>query len=97
MTKNEYLNSLFDKDNSLSRRLLLRMAVPMMGGIVAVLSTISPAAARMSQKAAAYQLTPKDGQSCENCSKFKAPSSCTLVDGVIIPAGWCRFYDKKTS
>ena len=97
MTKNEYLNSLFEGDKSLSRRLLLRTAVTMMGGVVAILGTISPAAARMSQKAAAYQLTPKDGQSCANCSKFKAPSSCTLVDGVVIPAGWCRFYDKKTS
>jgi hypothetical protein len=97
MTKNEYLNFLFEGDKSPSRRLLLRTVVTMMGGVVAVLGTISPAVARMSQKAAGYQLTPKDGQSCANCALFKAPSACTLVDGVVVAPGYCRFYEKKTS
>jgi hypothetical protein len=97
MVNNKHFDSLLQGDQSLSRRLLLRASVTAIGGVVAVLGMGSPAEARMSQKAAGYQLTPKDGQSCANCSLFKAPSSCTLVDGVIIPAGWCRFYDKKTS
>ena len=97
MRKNWHLNSPLQDDQSLSRRLLLKASVTAIGGVVAVLGMGSPAEARMSQKAAGYQLTPKDGQSCANCSLFKAPSACTLVDGVVVAAGWCRFYDKKTS
>ena len=97
MFKNGRFSSLLQDDQVLSRRLLMRTTITAIGGVVAVLGMGSPAEARMSQKASGYQLTPKDGQSCANCSLFKAPSSCTLVDGVIIPAGWCRFYDKKTS
>ena len=97
MLKNWPFSSLPQGDQALSRRLLLRASVTAIGGVVAVLGMGSPAEARMSQKAAGYQLTPKDGQSCANCTLFKSPSSCTLVDGVVVPAGWCRFYDKKTS
>jgi hypothetical protein len=97
MFENKHFNSLLQGDQSLSRRLLLRSAVATIGGVAAVLGMGSPAEARMSQKAAGYQLTPKNGQSCANCSLFKPPSACTLVDGVVVAAGWCRFYDKKSS
>ena len=50
----------------------------------------------MTQKAAGYQETPKDGASCADCALFKAPSTCTLVDGTIAATGWCRFYAKKS-
>ena len=50
---------------------------------------------KMSQAAAAYQPTPKNGQSCASCALFQAPTSCKLVDGTISAAGWCKFYAKK--
>jgi hypothetical protein len=86
-----------DADIRLSRRGLFRQAAAMIGGIAAVLATGSQAIAKMAQKAAGYQLTPKGDQSCATCALFKAPASCTLVDGDIAAAGWCRFFAKKTS
>jgi hypothetical protein len=79
-----------------SRRQLLRGAAVTLGGVAIAVAAVGPAEAKMAQKAAGYQATPKDGQSCANCSLFKAPSSCTLVDGTVSPDGWCRFYSKKS-
>src|SRR5665213_1501710 len=82
--------------NDFSRRqLFVRGAVIAAGGAAALAASALPAQAKMPQKAAAYQGTPKGDQSCSNCSLFKAPSSCTLVDGTISPTAWCRFYSKK--
>jgi hypothetical protein len=62
--------------------------------MVAVIAA-TPAQAKMSQKAAEYQTTPKGNESCANCTLYRAPSACTLIDGTVVPAGWCRFYAKK--
>jgi len=78
-----------------SRRQLFRGAAVGIAGAALLASTA--AEAKMTPKAAGYQETPnKDGSSCASCSLFKAPSSCTLVDGTISPNGWCRFYAKKS-
>ena len=77
-----------------SRRALMRKAACAIGGIAAAMAA-SPAQAKMSQKVAEYQATPKDGQSCANCALYRAPSACTLIDGNVAPTGWCRFYAKK--
>jgi len=78
-----------------SRRQLFRSAAVCVAGTALLAST--EAEAKMAQKAAGYQDAPaKDGASCASCSLFKAPSSCTLVDGTISPNGWCRFYAKKS-
>jgi len=80
-----------------SRRSLLRGATLAAGGAVFVATTMTAqrAEAKMGQTAAAYQSTPKDGQSCANCGLFEAPSTCRLVDGQVSPAGYCRFFVKK--
>jgi hypothetical protein len=52
-------------------------------------------AAKMSQTAARYQPTPKDGKQCDGCSLFVAPGSCKSVDGAISPKGWCMLWVKK--
>jgi len=80
--------------SGVSRRQLLRSAAVMAGGAAAALAASSPAQAKMAQKTAGYQDTPKGDQSCANCSLFKPPASCILVDGAISPNGWCRFYKK---
>src|SRR5450755_4018953 len=79
----------------ISRRVLFRSAVATAGGVAAVLTLNLPAEAKMTQKAAAYQVTPNGAKSCANCAVFKAPSSCTLVDGAIVPTGYCKFYAAK--
>jgi hypothetical protein len=81
-------------DLDISRRELLRGAAVSVGGAAAILATVSPAQAKMAQKAAGYQDTPKGDQTCANCALFKAPAACILVDGAISPNGWCRFYKK---
>ena len=50
---------------------------------------------RWLRKAVEYQDTPKGDQQCSNCSLFQEPNACTLVDGEISPAGWCKFWVKK--
>ena len=92
-------NSKFMSDgmgSGLSRRGMLR-DVPLGAAVlVATAFSAQPAAAgNMTQQAAGYQKTPKDGKRCDGCSLFQAPSSCKLVAGTIDPAGWCRFWVKK--
>jgi hypothetical protein len=90
-----------DRKNTteVSRRNLLRSATIMAGG-AAVLATAMTAtsaqADKLSQAAATYQATPKDGAQCDGCGLFQAPSSCQLVDGTISPKGWCKFWAKKS-
>ena len=80
---------------SFSRRSLLTHAAAIAGGLAAVLAMVAPSYAKMTQKAAGYQLNPKDDQNCAGCALFKAPNVCPLVDGEISPNGWCRFFAKK--
>lgn len=50
-----------------------------------------------STKAAAdYQDEPKGREHyCAVCTMFRAPDSCTSVEGKISPHGWCRFFEAK--
>lgn len=84
----------------LSRRQMLRgTAIAAGGAALAVTALTAPSAraqaAKLSQAVAKYQATPKDGNSCNSCVHFQAPSSCNAVDGTISPAGWCTLYQKK--
>ena len=92
MIKGELSESFVDAMHS--RRQLMRTVVCAMGGIAAAMAT-TPAQAKMSQKVAEYQASAKDGENCANCALYRAPSSCTLIDGAVAPTGWCRFYSKK--
>jgi hypothetical protein len=79
-----------------SRRRMLRDVT--LGGVALVATTLSfqpVSAGNMTQQAAGYQKTPKDGKRCDGCTLFQAPSSCKLVAGTIDPAGWCRFFVKR--
>jgi hypothetical protein len=53
------------------------------------------AAAKVPQKAAQYQSTPKGGQACAGCNSFVSPNQCKLIAGEISPSGWCRLWTKK--
>jgi hypothetical protein len=81
----------------LSRRTILLRSAGCAAGAAASLIPLKQAAAKMSQQSVAYQESPKGDQQCSNCSLFKEPNSCTLVDGNISPTGWCKFWVKKVS
>jgi hypothetical protein len=87
------------KPEEVSRRNLLRNATLVVGGAATLAATLTATRAeadKMSQKGAQYQDTPKNGQQCDGCALFKAPASCTIVDGTISPTGWCKFFSKKS-
>ena len=77
-----------------SRRRFLKAAT--LGSVVIGAGLAStPAEAKMGQKAAAYQSTPKGQQRCDNCALWRAQSSCVLVESPIVPQGWCNLYRPK--
>jgi hypothetical protein len=83
--------------NRISRRSLLKSA-PLAASAVS-LECLTPGEAaaqqeKLSQALSKYQDMPKNGQQCSTCSRFVAPSSCTIVVDPIIPQGWCQFYAK---
>lgn len=80
----------------LSRRQVLHGACIAAGGAAVLVGSVMPAQAKMTQKAAGYQEKPNNGASCASCALFQPPNACSLVDGTISPAGWCRFYAKKS-
>ena len=53
------------------------------------------AVAKVAQRGAQYQPTPKGGQACAGCNSFIAPNQCKLVAGEISPSGWCGLWTKK--
>ena len=80
-----------------SRRNLLQRATVLAGGAVLLAASVAAPTSKadtgkLSQQAAAYQTSPKNGQRCTDCALFIAPASCKLVDGAISPAGWCKLF-----
>ena len=78
-----------------ARQIILLRSAGCAAGAAASLLPLRQAKAKMKQPAAAYQDTPKGDQQCSNCSLFQEPDGCTIVDGSISPAGWCKFWVKK--
>ncbi len=79
-------------DKKISRRVVLRGAVVAAGAVPVLLSGVSAAWAKVPQNSVHYQQTPKDGQHCSICANFEAPSSCKLVEGTIVPDGYCQLF-----
>lgn len=84
-----------NRQEGLSRRWLLRNAAIAAGGVTLGTTVIDHAEAKASQKAVAYQDTPKGDQRCDNCVQFVPPDACKVVEGKISPTGWCKVYVKK--
>jgi hypothetical protein len=81
---------------ALSRRAVIVRSLACAAGAAASLAPVEEASAKTAQKIAEYQETPKGDQQYSNCNLFQEPNACTLVDGEISPAGWCKFGVKKT-
>jgi len=90
-------NPLSAQGRNPSRRAILLRSVGYAAGASALFGAGREAnAAKMAQPAAAYQNSPKNGVQCDGCALFEAPNGCKLVDGDISPAGWCKFWAKKS-
>ena len=89
-----------DKGIKTSRREILKLGALGLGAIGAM-SVASNAQARVAkkaqQKAVMYQTSPKNGKQCSDCQHFEAPSSCRIVDGEIVPNGYCILFSKKAA
>ena len=85
---------------NLSRRLVLKgSAVVVLTAAMGPIMVSKDAYAKMNQKAAAYQTTPKDDQTCGNCGHYKPDNkTCKIVEGEGIEANhWCKFWREKSS
>ena len=87
-----------EKAGAVSRRDFLNLAA--VGGGTLIAAGIAGRAAaepkkKFTQQQAHYQPVPKNGQRCQNCSLWQAPSSCQVVEGQVSPAGWCILYQPK--
>ncbi len=64
--------------------------------LIALAAALRPAPAaaqaKVTKAEARYQPAPRDGQSCALCTLFRPPHACTVVEGDIVPTGWCKFF-----
>ncbi|HEY3637830.1 MAG TPA: hypothetical protein VGK90_06725 [Rhizomicrobium sp.] len=67
----------------------------MLGAAIAAPQRV--AAAQVPQEAAGYQTQPNNDQRCAFCVHFEAPASCQIVQGTIVPNGWCKLFRAKSS
>ena len=83
----------------LSRRGLLRRAALVAGGgaLLAggLIASSAEAATKLTQQAANYQSTPKGMARCNVCSQWLQPTDCKVVQGPVLPTGWCSLYVAK--
>ncbi|MBI5112858.1 twin-arginine translocation signal domain-containing protein [Rhodoplanes serenus] len=83
------------KTGEVSRRGLLKTAASAAGAAAVLGVAVQPAAAKMSQKAVAYQDTPLGDKTCDTCSNWRPPNGCATVEGEIAPKGYCRIFVLK--
>lgn len=50
---------------------------------------------RITKGEADYVNHPVAGRRCADCSMFRPPRSCTLVEGNISPSGHCKYWERK--
>lgn len=48
---------------------------------------------KKSKAEAIYVKHPVNDDECSFCTMFRAPGSCTLVEGVISPNGHCKYFE----
>ena len=83
-----------------SRRDILKLGALGLGAIGAISvagSAQAQVAKKAAQKAVMYQFSPKEGKHCSLCQHFQAPSSCRIVEGDIVPDGYCILFSKTAA
>lgn len=51
---------------------------------------------KMSQQEAGYVSRTASSSRCYSCTYFIVPNTCELVEGMISPEGWCKYYKQGT-
>lgn len=69
----------------------------MLGQALAGPERVAAAAPQTTQEAAGYQTQPNGDQRCALCVHFQPPASCQIVQGTIVPNGWCKLFHAKSS
>jgi hypothetical protein len=67
-------------------------------GLIMVAAGVSGRAAaqqKIAQNLVQYQTTPKNGAQCDQCLQWSPPDACKVVDGKILPTGWCAAFAPK--
>jgi hypothetical protein len=72
-----------------------RVLISLISSAPLVALSFEEANAKVAQRAAGYQPTPKGGQACAGCNSFISPGQCKLVAGEVSPSGWCHLWTKK--
>jgi anaerobic selenocysteine-containing dehydrogenase len=78
-----------------SRRAVLKTGLGALAACVAAAGSAS-AQDKLAPALVQYQLTPKSGQMCINCSLWVAPNACKIVSGEIKPQAWCVAFAPKS-
>ncbi len=64
------------------------------GGKVSSIEDFSMALAKRTKAAVNYTPRAAQHQRCDDCRHFRKPSGCTLVEGHIAAAGWCKLFER---
>ncbi len=83
-----------DNDN-FKRRFLLKGGLTVLAGAVLASTSARADDPKVDKDAVAYQTTPNNGQQCSACVNFVAPNACKVVNGDILPTGWCSAFAPK--
>lgn len=49
----------------------------------------------MTKAEAEYEAQSRHERYCDECSMFRPPGGCSLVEGRISPIGWCRYWESR--
>ena len=87
-------SAVYDANTSIPRRVFLRSTAGIIVGAGITASGAQPARAfeKYDRADVAWQDTPKDGQSCENCRFWDGNGGCEIVAGEFEPDDWCAVW-----
>ena len=52
---------------------------------------------KASKSEANYTPHGTEAEHCGNCRHFRAPRDCTKVEGIVVAAGWCWFFQREAA
>ena len=58
---------------------------------------LAAAAPGVTQESAGYQTQPNGDKRCAQCTHFQPPAACQVVQGTIVPNGWCKLFAPKSA
>ncbi len=83
----------------MKRRVLVRSAMVVMAVLMATVVDSAQAKPTISKTLADYQYYPYHGERCSSCCMFipGSPDRCTMIEGIIDPSGWCKYYKQGSA